>query len=77
MFVPEQTYMKAAHLSDNLPGDRKPERRPALRIDSKTSRDPALSTTSSCPLCPYNWTDNQVTFRPSRTNKSGIFFQDE
>ena len=58
MFKPEQTYMKAAHLSDNLPGDRKPETQPARRIDSKTSRDPALRAALSCLLCPYNWRDN-------------------
>ena len=52
--------MKAAHLSDNLPGDRKPERRPGRQTDSKTSRDTGLGPGLSCLLGPYNWRDNQV-----------------
>ena len=75
IFKTEKTYMKAAHLSDNLLADRKPERRLARQIDSKTSRDPDLGPGLSCLLCPYNWLDNRVTFRQikqeqsSRTNK--------
>ena len=75
IFKTEKTYMKAARLSDNLLADRKPERRLARQIDSKTSRDPDLGPGLSCLLCPYNWLDNQVTFRQikqeqsSRTNK--------
>ena len=58
IFKTEKTYMKAAHLSDNLLADRKPERRHGRQIDSKTSRGPEVGARRSCVLCPCHWRDN-------------------